>query len=77
MQSTAPPLVLPWDLGLGKYKAASLEEMCGSMDEGEMMCGTLQSGGCPGDELEMDFLNTFTFLRLCSPSDVMVSVNNF
>lgn len=36
MQSTVPPLVLPWDLGLGKYKAASLDEVCGSMGEGEM-----------------------------------------
>ena len=41
------------------------------------MCGTLQSGAFPGDELEMDFLNTFTLLRSCPPSDVMVSVNNF
>ena len=60
MQSTAPPLVLPWDLGLGKYKAASLEEMCGSMDEGEMMCGTLQSG----DALGMSWKWIFSILSL-------------
>lgn len=35
-KAQSSPPVLPWDLGLGKYKVASLEEMCEAMDEGEM-----------------------------------------
>ena len=35
-KARSPPPVLPWDLGLGKYKVASLEEMGGSVDEEEM-----------------------------------------